>query len=290
MWVNIEIYSACNLRCRYCSLDHEKNTTVMTEATLTEVLSKLSKLQHPIERIELHNGGETLLHPNLDVMLGVLKKYRNDIPGLPRIVLLTNATPLSKKKIDQIMSSGVVDFIRFSVDGGTAEKFESLRFPALWVPTARKIHNFLDANEAAGSRIETGVICVIDPDKAPVTDWMEDDFKALFARMDNVELRWPHNWDGSVEKEIDDHWFRDRQNQSQGKVCFFLQENFVVLPNGDTTVCCADLNNRGDLGNVSDLSAADFFNSEKRQNMIRAFVENKKDSIELCRNCTGYYP
>ena len=107
-----------------------------------------------------------------------------------------------------------------------------LRFPALWEPTAKKIHNFLDANDAAISRIETGVICVVDSNRQPLTDWMDDDFKILFDRIDNVEIRWPHNWDGSVEMGIDDHWFRDREQESQGKVCFFLQENFVVLPNG----------------------------------------------------------
>ena len=125
MWVNIEIYSACNLRCRFCNLDHEKQTTIMTEETLTEVLSKLAKLDQPIERIELHNGGETLLHPKLDKMLGLLKEYKDLIPGSPKIVLLTNATPLSSKKIDQIIGSNAVDLIRFSVDGGTAEQFET---------------------------------------------------------------------------------------------------------------------------------------------------------------------
>ena len=68
----------------------------------------------------MHNGGETLLHPELGEVLKLIGKYKSDIPGSPDLVLLTNATPLSEKKINQILESESVDLIIFFIDGGTA--------------------------------------------------------------------------------------------------------------------------------------------------------------------------
>ena len=98
MWVNIEIYSACNLRCKFCSLDHSKAAEIMSLELLELILDKLTQIPEKIERIELHNGGETLLHPKLGDVLTLIGKYKSKIPGNPSLVLLTNATPLSEKK------------------------------------------------------------------------------------------------------------------------------------------------------------------------------------------------
>jgi radical SAM protein with 4Fe4S-binding SPASM domain len=63
----------------------------------------------------------------------------------------------------------------------------------------------------------------------------------------------------------------------------------VILPKGDVTVCCADLNGRGVIGNAVESSLRDVFFSEARQDMVRKFEAGRKDDIELCRDCTGYY-
>ena len=32
-----------------------------------------------------------------------------------------------------------------------------------------------------------------------------------------------------------------------------------------------------------------FYHSRKRQEMVRLFSEGRKDDIDLCKSCTGYY-
>ena len=63
--INIEFASDCNLRCKFCSLDHlkpkEHITPEILEQALTEIIE--NKAFHKVEVLNLYNGGETLLHP-----------------------------------------------------------------------------------------------------------------------------------------------------------------------------------------------------------------------------------
>ncbi len=75
--LNLEFNSSCNLRCQWCSLDHTKERKVMSRAVLEKVMQELSSgVFRNLRRIDLHNGGETLLHPDLPGMLSVIRRYR----------------------------------------------------------------------------------------------------------------------------------------------------------------------------------------------------------------------
>lgn len=288
-WLNLEFASICNLRCKWCSLDHDKPKQFMPRELLAKVLDDL--VADPgirLDRIELHNAGETLLHPDLPGMFAEIAARK---AALPRINLLTNAGALNAARTAAILDSGAVDDVRFSVDGGSRAEFEDLRRPAKWEQIRGNIERFLDANRAHARPLRTGVICIVDPAKPLTTDWMEPEFRALFARIDDVSLRHPHNWDGSAELGVDD---RDYERHAavmlaKKKVCYFLVKDMVVLPNGDATVCCADLNGRGVIGNANQSTLRELYFSHRRQQMLRLFEAGRKHDIELCRTCTGYY-
>ena len=288
-WLNLEFASICNLRCKWCSLDHSKPKDFMSRELLGKVLDEVvSDPGIELDRIELHNAGETLLHPDIP---GMFEEIAARKENLPTINLLTNAGALNDKKIRTILDSGAIDVVRFSVDGGTRESFEELRKPAKWDHIRRNIHAFLDANAAMERPLETGIICILGPERELSTDWMEPDFQELFGRIDNVALRHPHNWDGSVSLDISDDEYTSHAAKmaAMGKVCYFLTKDMVVLPNGDVTVCCADLNSRGVIGNVSLESLRQVFHSQGRIDMLRKFAAGRKNDIDLCKDCTGYY-
>jgi radical SAM protein with 4Fe4S-binding SPASM domain len=286
-WVNLEFCSLCNLNCQWCSLDHDKPRVFMTTDILVKVLDEvITDKGFRLDRIELHNGGETLLHPGLAAMLHVIAERKNQ---LPVINLLTNAAALTDNKARLLIDSEAVDVIRFSVDGGSRTDFERIRTPARWEHIRGNIARFLDRNDRAARRIRTSVICMVPPDRALETGWMEREFQELFARIDDVGIRHPHNWDGSRELGIDDIDYRHHASLSSGKICKFLIKNLVVLPDGDVTVCCADLNSRGVVGNVIDYTLRELYLSAKRQRMLRMFEAGRKAEIDLCKDCTGYY-
>lgn len=285
-WLNLELNSSCNLRCRWCALDHSKGRVQMTPALLEKVFNELTTTDSfSLERIDLHNAGETLLHDDIPQMLHIISKAIKDLRGQPIISLLTNATLLTAVRSYQVIRSGALSEIRFSVDGGTKEAYEQIRLGAKWNNVSNNIINFVRLNKIFNGGIKTGIICIIPSEREMNMSWMSSSFQELLLLVDHYELRYPHNWDGSVNIGFSS----SAQNQIPNRVCKFLLKNLVVLPNGDVTVCCADLNSRGVIGNVRRDTLINIFNTQERLSMIAAHEINQKQRLSLCANCAGYY-
>jgi radical SAM protein with 4Fe4S-binding SPASM domain len=312
-WFNIEFASRCNLRCKWCSLDFDKPAVTMDEALLAKTLDELfSTPGFVVGEIALHNGGETLMHPRLPAMLEVIAAKRAGRASFPTVTLLTNGVLLNDAKANAILSSGAIDLLRVSVDGGTVASFEEIRTPAKWSRVRDNIYGFVKLNNAAPRRIKTGVICVIPPEQPLSLDWMEEEFRAVLTAVDSYELRYPHNWDGSKDLGLTPapapapamplqlfqmgrsllrqaRTIVEPRPATEHKVCRFLRSELVLLPDGRVTVCCADLNARGVIGNLEQNSLREIFNSAERASMLDAFRRGDKASIPLCRDCAGYY-
>ena len=198
-WFNIELASRCNLRCKWCSLDFDKPSVNMDEALLGQALDEVLSSGWTIGEIALHNGGEALMHPRLQGILDVIASKRAGRASFPVISLLTNGVLLNERKARQVLDSGAVDLVRFSVDGGSAAAFEEFRTPAKWITVRDNIHRFVKMNNAAARRVRTGVICMIAPGKPADLDWMEEEFREVLLAVDYYEIRYPHNWDGSKD-------------------------------------------------------------------------------------------
>jgi MoaA/NifB/PqqE/SkfB family radical SAM enzyme len=314
-WFNIELASRCNLRCKWCSLDFDKPSVNMDEALLGKAFDEILSNGWTIGEIALHNGGEALMHPRLPAILDVIAAKRAGRESFPLVSLLTNGVLMNERKAGQVLASGAVDLVRFSVDGGTVAAFEEIRTPAKWSVVRDNVHRFVKLNAAAPRPVRTGIICVLPPDQPAELDWMEPEFRAVLEATDYYELRYPHNWDGSKDlgltPEARDeslgvvplellrkgrallHRAREvvapRPEDRQHAVCKFLLREMVLLPDGRVSVCCADLNARGVIGDVHQSSLREVFNSGERASMIEAFRRGRKASIPLCRDCAGYY-
>jgi sulfatase maturation enzyme AslB (radical SAM superfamily) len=311
-WLNIEFTSRCNLRCKWCSLDFDKASVHLDETLLAKTLDQLAAPPGiEVGEIALHNGGETLLHPRLPSMLAVIAEKRRGRSAFPTVTLLTNGVLLNDAKGKAILASGAIDLLRVSVDGGSVAAFEEIRTPAKWSRVRDNIYGFVALNNAAARRIRTGVICVVPPDRPLTIDWMEQEFQDVLLAVDGYELRHPHNWDGSKDlglvpraepeplplqlyrngramlRQARD--FVEARPAVEHQVCKFLTSELVVLPDGRVTVCCADLNARGVIGDLGANSLREIFDSEGRAAMVDAFRRGDKASIPLCKDCAGYY-
>lgn len=312
-WLNIEFASRCNLRCKWCSLDFDKPSVNMDEALLARTLDELcSTPGFAVGEIALHNGGETLMHPKLPGMLAVIAAKRAGRASFPVVSLLTNGVLLNEAKSNAILASGAIDILRVSVDGGSVAAFEEIRTPAKWQTVRKNVLRFVELNAAAPRRVTTGVICVIAPDQPLTLDWMEEEFREVLLAVDSYELRYPHNWDGSKDLGLlpepapaatpalplqlfgmGRSLLRQARDvitahpPAEHRVCKFLKRELVVLPDGRVTVCCADLNARGVIGNLGDSTLREIYHSEARAAMIDAFRQGKQASIPLCKDCAG---
>ena len=288
--INIEFVSYCNLRCKLCSLDHEKPKIRMNADTLKQFFENFLSDDRfrSVKTIHLYNAGEVLLHPKLMEMLGIIKQYKEQAKAksifFPQIALLTNATILDEKKSKVLLDSNLIDNIRFSMDGGNKEKFEEMRERAEWDVFIKNIKTFCELNKKSVKPIPTGIITLVEYHNKLNTKWMSEEFKELLNMVDGYELRYALNWGGDVE--IEELKNKSKSNFKTG--CSLLMHQLVLLPNGDITVCCADLNSKGVIGNIHKEDLFAIYNKPQRLEMLHKFMKNKKQEIDLCKDCETF--
>ena len=285
--VNIEFSSQCNLRCQFCSLDHEKPKHIISAEILEKFLVGFikDKRYSSIERINLYNGGEVLLHPKRVEMLEVIKKYKDlakeQKKHFPEIHLLSNGMLLREKLSEQIIDLDVIDLLGISFDGGTPESFEEMRTLAKWDIFYKNIIAFDKIRKEKNSSVKMSGISCIPQGLPKKIDWMHPEFQDLYKLLDWYELRSLHNWAGDIEEV--------KAPEKKHKIgCTLLMEQLVLLPNGDITICCIDLNSKAVIGNILKTDFVDIYKSEERLSYLKLHLQGKKDEIDFCRSCETF--
>lgn len=289
---NIEFASQCNLRCKFCSLDHFKPKTIITEEILDKFFNNflVDKRFGSIEIINLHNGGEILLHPKRIEMLAIIKKYktlaREKGMKFPQIWLLTNGMLLREKVAKEILELEVIDTVGFSMDGGTAMAFEDIRTNAKWPIFYDNLKTFCRLKKEGNYNVETYSICCI-PDDLPLdTSWMEGEFKDALHTLDRYELRRMHNWRGELSEDAKKQIKVTKNVLKIG--CSLLMRQMVLLPDGNVTACCNDLNSKGLIGNILKDDIISIYKGAERRRYLHALLVGKKEQIELCKDCQTF--
>lgn len=265
--LNIELTNYCNLNCRWCAGSGSRRKGYMDFSLFKSIIDQLTSEKVSVSEIHIYNVGESLLHPNFCDFL----KYLGKTKERPKCIMVTNATVLSKDLADCIISSEGLDFIQFSVDGGTKESYEWLRRGANWESTLKNISNFIDKNKG---RVKTSLITI------DLGVEFSEEFKNLMKRVDYAEVRQPHDWTG--QEKLDGFNMKRSFNPNP---CWHIRNNLVILWNGDVTVCCADLHGRGVIGNIKNDNIFGLWKG-RRLKMFRLQAEGKKKEIALCKCCS----
>src|SRR5215471_20447617 len=77
--LNLELCSACNLRCRFCSLNSKLRAGVMKEETLERVLAEIrDDSLFDVKVLNLHHSGDVLLHPRFPQFLDRIAREKRE--------------------------------------------------------------------------------------------------------------------------------------------------------------------------------------------------------------------
>lgn len=286
--INVEFSSACNLRCRFCALDHLKPKTYISTEVIDRLFQSLLEDRRfdGVRRINLYNGGETLMHPRRVEIFERIKWHQELFKvydrKFPKVVLLTNGMLLREKLAREILSLKVVDEFGFSLDGGSPESFEDLRVNAKWEKFARNVNDFITLKNEIHPEVRTFGITIVPKPNALNNKWMHSEFREVIALLDQMEYRRLHDWGGQVE--ID-----GEKSKPPVKIgCEMLMKQLVLLPDGNVTVCCNDLNGEGIVGNIMESELYDIYNSDKRHEYLSKLFQKRKDELPLCRDCESF--
>ncbi len=284
--INIEFCSACNLRCRFCALDHLKPRSYMSPGVLDKVFDTLlyDERFSRVRQINLHNGGETLLHPKRVELFKRIKLHKSIFEkhqrAFPKIILLTNGMLLRERLARELLELKILDEVGFSLDGGSPQAFEDMRVNAKWKRFAENVKQFSALRDEIDPGVKTFGICIV-PEPHPLNDsWMHLDFREVARLLNSVEYRRLHDWGGQVDI--------GGGAGVNKKGCSMLINQMVILPTGEVTVCCNDLNGEGIVGNLLEESLYGIYSGEKRMRYVNLLRQGRKEELELCKECVSF--
>lgn len=269
--MHFDIVGGCQLRCVGCP-----NSTLRPKAkpiALADFAQCMANVDvEHIERLQLFNYGEPLLHPDLPGIFRVLADHQDRIT---RLEISTNAQFVRWKQLEEVMHMKLLTHLAVSCDGdGTPESYERLRPPGRWP----KLIEFLSRIGEMRDRI--------DPDLELFT-------RTVISERDDIP-RWksvlePLGWRSEFRG-----WkiLPQSADNPSGRtivpgrgVCIFVESLTQLYVAGDGTVvpCCAHPR-AGELGSLMTSKWSEIVESQARASFVNE-LENDRGSMEICSAC-----
>ncbi|WP_306210166.1 radical SAM protein [Actinoplanes sp. RD1] len=143
--LQLEITSACNLRCTMCLVSYRPPVNKLAGAMPAELFERLVADVPGLRRLTLQGLGEPLLSPHLPAMI------RTAVERRITVGFNTNATLLHARRARELVDSGV-DWLHVSLDGARAATYENIRAGATFDTVVANLAGLVAAKRAAGSR------------------------------------------------------------------------------------------------------------------------------------------
>ncbi len=141
--LQLEITSACNLRCAMCLVRYRPPVNKLAGAMTLELYSRILAGVPGLRRLTLQGLGEPLLSPYLLEMVRIAKAR-----GLT-VGFNSNATLLTRRRSDELVAAGL-DWLHVSLDGARAETYEAIRDGADFDTVLANLRGLVAAKRAAG--------------------------------------------------------------------------------------------------------------------------------------------
>jgi radical SAM protein with 4Fe4S-binding SPASM domain len=142
--LQVEITSACNLRCAMCLVRYRPPVNKLAGAMAPDLFGRILADLPRLRRLTLQGLGEPLLSPYLVDQVR-LAKSRGISVGFN-----SNATLLSRRRADELVATGL-DWLHVSVDGASAATYEGIRDGADCATVLRNLGGLTAAKRAAAS-------------------------------------------------------------------------------------------------------------------------------------------
>lgn len=298
--IDLEPNNTCNLRCRHCQVTYWSKPAVHLDmSAFTRVLSQFPGLLS----IKLQGMGEPLLNRELLDML--LEGEKRGIS----MQFISNGTILNSTMAGQLLSLKRTH-IGFSLDGATAETFESIRTGASF---DKVVANIRELTRRRGNHVYpmisvTAVVTSNNLHEIPalirlakelgvdsinlqtsLTNWGKQDMDdynetiRISPRSSQVNEVFQEAERIAGEIHIDLHIWREDFYTKRNK-CPWPWKRAFVAANGDVVPCCilADSDTIR-MGNVFEQSFAEIWNSRQYRDFRHRIKTHRLP--DFCKNC-----
>ena len=243
--IYIEITNVCNLNCSFCS----NSNKVKREMTPEEFKEVLSKINNYTDYIYLHVKGEPLTHHNLDKILDITKEYNKKVCITTNGVFLKDKLPILKK-YDNIYQ------INISLHSENNKK------------------NYLEDIISSVNELSPYIsyrFWTLDNNKMDnkTKEYIKILKNKVYLSLDN-KFTWP---------SINNNYYNERGT------CLGAKTQLAILSDGTVSICCLDSEGVSNLGNIYLSTMEDILASDKYQNILKGFNDNKV-YLDICKHCS----
>ena len=276
LYINVEPTNACNLNCLVCSTDASRKRGFMDLDLFRDIIADAADTG--VQKIALFLAGEPLLHRDLPYMIEHIAAR-----GMETRVR-TNGTLLTREKSLQLLDAGL-DFLGISFDGDNRHDYEEMRAGASYDEVLENLHTFLELKKKRGTDKPFVSMQMIKMPGNP-NPGIDPDFIAGFDGLPINEFNpiHPHSWRGEVEIEGEQVKRGDKYYP-----CRFLWTALSITWDGKA-ICCADLNGRFIMGDVTRQSLSEIWNGERILHHRRLLKQERYKELPLCAECHAVWP
>ncbi len=268
--LHVELTNACNLKCPICPRIYMKRSVSFIELELIDKIIKESKGK--AELVTLHAWGESILHPQFDL---IIKRFKDN--GI-KTQLSTNGTFLDKDKTDKLLLSGL-DFLVCSIDAINEATYKKQRAGGNYNKMVENIKWLFKRVKATNSK--TFVVAQL-----VYTTMNKDEvipFKEKWEKAGgNIWLKPYSTWNGKDEEiksyQVNGH-LKYRKN-----ICDWPWRQMVIHANGKVVPCCNDYDGKEIFGDASNNTLEEIWNGESMKD-FRSMHLKGRENIDFCQEC-----
>ncbi|HXX53550.1 MAG TPA: radical SAM/SPASM domain-containing protein [Thermodesulfovibrionales bacterium] len=273
--IALELTNHCNLKCIMCpvpSLKRERGfmSEPLFEKTVADISGEAGYLFLP------QGFGEPLLHARWSRLM----KFARSVQIGP-IIVLTNGMLLRADLLPSFMD--MVDVIVVTIDGSTAETYESVRVKSNFGTVTNNVENFLKMrSHSLTPHLIVRMIRMRDTEmevEAFRTQWSRK-----IGRGDLVQISDCIDWAGSVPYRN----IPENQVQTSRHPCRMLWKNLTVYHDGRVSPCCYDAEGELLVGNVVDQSLRDIWNGARLRDLRSLHRSHGFEKIAICSRCRNW--
>lgn len=268
----IEPTNYCNYRCIMCPnrLYKEKDLGYMNLELFRKIIDEIS--QKAIF-IQLYWMGEPLLNNNIFYMIQYIKKNTS-----AKVILSTNGSLLTQQ-ITKLLCESNLDKIIISLDAiESQEIYSKIRCGGNLKQVINNVEFFLQHNASIDTILQ--MLCF------KLNRGEKEKMEKRFGQYNYLtRFSWLDTWAGSFPSIADIADEVSPLISVERKACTDLWYKATIHWDGSLALCCHDWNWKIKLGNVSERSLMQLWNSEKMQELRSLHIRKCFDQILLCRNC-----
>jgi len=272
----IEITNSCNLNCIFCARKKMKRKQgFMSLELYKKIIDEIAR-ERPFSHIHLYGVGESTIDPY------ILDKIRYAIDKeVTNLLLFTNGRILLKDEFYKKLVDTGIRNIGIDFDGFSKETYEKVRrggnFEEL-KKSVELIYKYVKEKKL-NTRIELAYQIYEGVNEK------ETDAFCRWANEEGYEFKFipMHQW-GGLRDDIPINKDKSRLVK-RDRPCTALWSDFMILWNGDVTICFQDAEGKEVMGNLNNSTIKEVWTKRLREKR-REHVNHKFTG--MCENCKEY--